>query len=124
MGERIKQLRLALGLTQQEFAEKLHVSRSNVATYEVGRSLPTPAVISLIISTFGVNDDWFNDGVGPMFQQSSRDTQIMEFVADAMKGESDNFKRRLLSVLSRLDEKGWVMLEKYLREIVGDSKED
>lgn len=124
MNDRIRRLRVDLGLTQQEFADRMHVSRNNVATYETGKSRPGSAAISLIVSTFGVNEDWLVNGVGPMYQSSSRDTQIMDFVARAMKGEDDNFKRRLLSVLSRLDEKGWVMLEKYLREIVGDSKED
>ena len=53
-----------------------------------------------------------------MFQDHSRDDQIMDFVASAMSGESDNFKRRLLSVLARLDEDHWELLERYLRELV------
>ena len=59
-----------------------------------------------------------------MFLDYSRDQQIMDFVADAMRGESDNFKRRLISVLARLDENEWAILEKRLREIIGDEKRD
>ena len=124
MRDRLKELRTQLGLTQQEFADALNIKRNTVANYEAGRNSPIDAVQSLICKTYNVNPEWLRDGVGPMFQEGSRDTQIMEFVANAMRGETDNFKRRLLSVLSRLDETGWVMLEKYLREIVGDSKED
>ena len=34
MQNRIKQIRKATGLTQQEFADRLGISRSNIATYE------------------------------------------------------------------------------------------
>ena len=48
MGERIKELRKALGLTQQEFADRIKVKRNTVATYEMGRTTPSDAAISLI----------------------------------------------------------------------------
>ena len=48
IGERLKKLRKALDLTQQEFSDKLKVSRSNIATYEVGKNNPADAVINLI----------------------------------------------------------------------------
>lgn len=38
MNERIKSLRKALGLTQQEFADKLGISRGNIGAYEVGKN--------------------------------------------------------------------------------------
>lgn len=131
MQERLKELRKALALTQQEFADKLHVSRSNIGCYESGKNQLSDAVIRLIINTFHVREEWLRTGVGPMFQPQSRDDQIMDFVSSAMAGESDNFKRRLLSVLARLDESHWELLEHYLRELVGpppdsptDSTED
>ena len=41
MNERIKQIRKLSNLTQQEFADKIKVKRNTVATYEMGRSIPT-----------------------------------------------------------------------------------
>ena len=38
MGERIKELRKVKGLTQQEFADRLGISRNNIATYETGKA--------------------------------------------------------------------------------------
>ena len=124
MENRLKELRKELGLTQQEFADRLRISRSNVATYEVGKSVPGEATIALIVHIFGVNEKWLRYGQGPMFSAVARDQQIMDFVANAMRGESDNFKRRLISVLARLDENEWAILEKRLREIIGDEKRD
>lgn len=62
MNTRIKLLRKKLGLTQEEFAQKLGVKRNTVATYEMGRSKPVDAVISLICKTFYVNKDWLING--------------------------------------------------------------
>lgn len=53
-----------------------------------------------------------------MFSAMARDQQIKEFIDSAMRGESDNFKRRLLSVLSRLSESEWIFLEEKLRELL------
>lgn len=40
IGARIKEAREELGLTQGEFAKKLHVSRSTICLYEKGLSMP------------------------------------------------------------------------------------
>ena len=67
MEERIKELRKALGFTQQECSEKIGVKRNTVAQYEMGRNPPTDTVITLICREFNVNEDWLRNGNGPMF---------------------------------------------------------
>ena len=57
MNERIKELRQALGLTQQVFADKAGTSRANIAGYETKKSVPSDAVISLICEKFNVNEN-------------------------------------------------------------------
>lgn len=118
MRDRIKILRKALGLNQTEFGNRLGMSRWAIVNIELDRAPIKPLLIDLICSTFGANKEWLVNGTGPMLADRSRDDQIMDFVADAMAGESDNFKRRLLSVLARLDEDHWELLERYLRELV------
>lgn len=130
MRDRIKILRKTLGLNQTEFGNRLGMSRWAIVNIELDRAPIKPLLIDLICSTFGANKEWLVSGTGPMLADHSRDDQIMDFVASAMSGESDNFKRRLLSVLARLDEDHWELLEHYLRELVAppesptDSTED
>lgn len=130
MGERLKLLRKTLGLNQTEFAARLGLTRGAIGNIEIGRAPLKPLLIDLICSTFGANKEWLVSGTGQMLADRSRDDQIMDFVASAMAGESDNFKRRLFSVLARLDEDHWELLERYLRELVAppeaptDSTED
>ena len=67
MNERIKQLRKALGFTQQEFAEHIGVKRNTVAQYEIGRNEPIDSVLNLICKEYNVNPDWLRNGSGEMF---------------------------------------------------------
>ena len=67
MTERIKELRKSLGLTQQEFADRIGVKRGAIANYEVGRNEPTVSVCSLICREFSVSEEWLRYGTGEMF---------------------------------------------------------
>ena len=40
IGKNIRAARVRRGLTQEELAERLHVSRQTVSNYETGRSRP------------------------------------------------------------------------------------
>ena len=73
MNERLKKIRKTLGLTQQEFADVLKISRGNIAAYEVNKNNPSDAVITLICREFDVNENWpvknhFSTGLLQLFQ--------------------------------------------------------
>lgn len=88
MNERIKKLRKALDLTQQEFADKIGMKRNTVANYETDRNKPSNSVISLICKAFDVNEDWLRTGEGEMF--GPRPTAALEMLAaehDLTNGE-------------------------------------
>jgi len=124
LGERIKQLRKALGLTQKEFGERIGVKPNTIGTYEIGRNEPIDAVASLICREFGVNENWFYTGVGEMFIQLSRSQEVTEFVGKILKGDNDNFKRRFVAVLAQLDEPEWQLIEKMVQKLSnGETKE-
>lgn len=110
MNERIKELRKALGLTQQEFAEKIGVKRNTIAQYEIGRNPPIDAVITSICREFHANEEWLRTGNGEMFQQRTQEEELAAFFGDVLSGEPD-FRRRLISALARLDESQWETLE-------------
>lgn len=120
MGERIKKLRKALGLTQQKFADKLGIKQNTVAQYEIGRNEPVDTVINLICREFNVNETWLRTGEGEMFVPISRDEQITDFVADILKNEDDSFKRRFVSMLSRLSEDEWAFIERKALELFAE----
>ena len=64
MNQRLKALRKRLGLTQQEFSNRLGIKRNTVATYEAGKSNPSDAAVLLICREFNVNENWLRTGEG------------------------------------------------------------
>lgn len=68
MNVRLKQIRKAHNLTQQEFADRLKIKRNTVATYETGKSNPSDAAVSLICREFNVREEWLRSGTGEMFK--------------------------------------------------------
>lgn len=67
MDKRLKQLRKALDLTQQEFADRLNIKRNTIANYETGRNEPVGSIFALICREFGVSEEWLRNGTGEMF---------------------------------------------------------
>lgn len=68
MKERLLALRKHLNLTQQQFAEKLNLSRGAIATQETN-SRPLPErLIADICREFNVSEEWLRNGNGPMFR--------------------------------------------------------
>ena len=66
MNNRLKIVRKKTGLNQNDFADALGISVSNISSYESGRRNPSDAFISLICSKYGINEEWLRDGTGNM----------------------------------------------------------
>jgi len=112
MNERIKQIRKALNLSQDDFGKKLGVTRGVITNIELNKTEPKPLFIKLICETFEVNEDWVVNGTGEMFVQKSRSDAIADFLADVLKEEDDSFKRRFVEMLASLSVEEWKLLEK------------
>ena len=123
MNERLKELRKNLGLTQQEFAERLGIKRNAVTNYEVGRNAPADMVVSLSCREFNVSETWLRTGEGEPFVQPSRDEAIETFCQETLRDEDDSFRRRFVAALAALDISDWEVLEKFVDLIERNKKE-
>lgn len=117
MNTRIKKLRKALDLTQQEFASRIGTSQNSLAGYEAGRRNPSSSVINNICKEFHVNEEWLRTGDGEMFRELSRDDEIAAFIETVMRDESAEFKRRLIAALAKLNDAGWDALEQFIEDM-------
>ncbi len=125
MNERIKQLRKALNLTQQEFADKIMVKRNTVATYEMGRSEPSDSAFSLICREFNVNPDWLRTGEGEMFVQLTDQQKLMKYTAMILKGEDSVVVaaiQALIVTYEQLDPASKATLEKIALQYIENLK--
>lgn len=120
MDERIKELRKALGFTQQQFADALGVKRNTISQYEIGRNAPIDAVISLICREFGVSETWLRNGEGEMFVPKSRNEELFEFLTKVAEGPKNDIRAKLLTVMSRLTDEQWELLADVARQLVDE----
>lgn len=81
MSQRIKRVRKALDLTQQAFADRLGMKQNTIATYEMGKTIPSEPTIKSICREFGVNEAWLRTGEGEMFIKAPN-TALEELAVD------------------------------------------
>ena len=122
MHNRIREVRKTLHMTQADFGAKIGVRGNTVTGYENGQRVPSDAVIVSICREFHVDEHWLRTGDGKMFTATTRDEEIMDFVADTMQDDKDNFRRRFLLALSRLPEERWADIEAFARQITAENK--
>lgn len=115
--DRIKQIRKAHDLTQQEFADRLNIKRGTIANYELGRNEPIDAVITLICREFGISEDWLRYGTGKMKPSASREEEMEALMRSVLKGNNEFIKAVTKALCSRT-EKELETLEKMLWDIV------
>ena len=99
MNERIKELRKVLKLTQQEFAESIKVKRNTVATYEMGRSIPSDSAIALICKTFNVNEEWLRSGAGGMFLKFPEEDETATYISLLLEDSQNPFADIVINIM-------------------------
>ena len=93
-GERIKEIRKALGLTLDKFGEKLGVKKQTVSRIENGINNVTEQMILSICREYKVNYDYFVDGDGDMFEdlpETTLDELCLEY-------DLDDLDRKILNI--------------------------
>ena len=124
--DRIKEVRKSVGLTQLEFADRLHMKRNSIANYEIGRNEPIDAVVALICREFGVNELWLRHGVGEMFQTKTREEEFDALISQLWRDDpgSESFKSRFIAAALRIGPDGWAAVEKFCRELVAENEKE
>lgn len=123
INERIRELRKSFGLSGEKFGERIGLKKVAISQIETGRSMPTEQTVLSICREFGVSEDWLRNGNGDMFIPMTRDEEIASFIGGVQSDVEDTFKKRLIAVLAKLDEKEWDLLEKMAEDIVNAKEE-
>lgn len=111
MKNRIRTIRKNAGMTQQQFAERLGISRNTVATYETSSRVPIDAVLVSICREFGVREEWLRTGQGDIYMELTPDLELSKWFGQILMEEESSFKRRFLLALTTLKEGEWKALE-------------
>lgn len=126
MNERVKQVRADLGLTQEQFANMIGLTRNYVARIEIGDREPSDRTIADICRVFGVSEVWLRTGVGEPFLPTSRKEEMTALFAELLNDRPEAFRTKLIATLLRFDPNGpeWELLERIYRGIQEEYEKD
>ena len=101
-GERVKEVRKALGLTLEKFGEKLGVKKNAISQIENGRNSLTDQMQKAICRECSVDYIWLTTGEGEMFVET--DDDFFERIDRIMAGENETRKNMFKALLYASDE--------------------
>jgi transcriptional regulator with XRE-family HTH domain len=78
LGEKLKKQRQSLGLTQQEVADHLHVSRQTISNWEVGRNFPDIPMIISISDYYQISLDELLKGDEQLMDKMKKDAELIK----------------------------------------------
>ena len=118
IGNRIKELRKHLNLSQRAFGEKIGVSRDVIKNMELELVETKEHFIKLISKEFNINEDWLKTGDGNMSLATPSDDELMFLFAEAAKAENEVLKNSILS-LKKLTNDELLFLIEMIKKIKG-----
>lgn len=121
MHKRIALIRKKKQYTQDDFADRLNLTKNFISLIETGKRDPSSRTINDICEKFDVNETWLRTGKGEMFQaadtESDIETDIAKLTVDLLTEPTGSFKRKLISALARLSDEQWKVLSEIADEI-------
>ena len=114
-GERVKEIRKALGLTLEKFGEKLGVGKTAISNIENGNRNLTEQMTKSICREFSVDYIWLTTGQGEMFVDS--DDDFIEKIDRIMAGE-DDARKNLFKFMLELSDGDIAALNKIMLQAV------
>lgn len=120
INKRLKQVRQSYGLTQQQFAESINVSRNYIGLIEIGQREPSDRTISDICREFNVNEKWLRTGEGSMFVPKSLYQEMGEIVQAASRVDPEKARKFFDYLLDGMTEADVILMYQVFRRTFPD----
>lgn len=117
MKDRIKELRRALDLTQDEFGGRIGITKSSISTMESGRSNPSEQTLRSMCREFGASYVWLTTGEGSMFENGGDDAALHVMVDRVMASENERVKQ-IFKNLGDFTEDDWRQVNAVLDKLL------
>lgn len=118
MNERLKLLRKTLGITLEEFGNKVGVTRSAIGRLEKGERKITEQMLLSICRIFKVNYYWLKDGIGDMFIGTPQ--TVVEEIAEEY--DLDDIDKKILEKYLELPKEKREVIKEYFKSIFIEEK--
>lgn len=114
MNTRIASIRKENNLSQQEFANRLGLTKNFISLLETGNREPSDRTISDICREFKVNEEWLIHGTGDKNINLSREEAVAELAEKILKNKPGSFVERAAMALAKADEEQLEAVERFL----------
>ncbi|HJA52383.1 MAG TPA: helix-turn-helix transcriptional regulator [Candidatus Massiliomicrobiota merdigallinarum] len=113
MDQRLKELRLALSLSQEELGKRIGITRAAISNLEKGTRNMSEQTIKSICREFNVSIAWLKEGKGDMF------TDLPETILDQLVEEYhlDYFDKELIKKYLDLTDSEREVIKKYIKSL-------
>lgn len=119
MNERISTVRKSLGLTQEEFASAIGLSKNFIWMIEKGGRTPSDRTIADICREFGVSEHWLRTGEGEMQIQMSEDDELTQIFTE-IGASDDELAKAAIRMYWHLSEKEKAVIHKMADNLVAE----
>lgn len=124
IAHRVRHIRKALNLTQEEFASQLGTKRESITAIEIGRVSPRGIFITAVCYKFNIREEWLRHGTGEMMLPPTHEKELAKFLGSLTDRTDQAFIRHFLTVLTRLTPADWHTLEKIATYLHEEQKKD
>lgn len=121
IADRIKAVRKALGLTQDEFSSRIAIKRNTLAVIETQKRATSELVIKSICREFGVNLDYLLHGEEPMF--APKDVTALDKIEQHLTGDNP-FVKAVFMELASLSDQEWEVMYKFMKKVIEDTQKE
>lgn len=119
--QRLKQLRLALHLSQENLGTALGITRSGVSSIESGSRKLSEKHIKLLLAAYpNINENWLRTGEGNMFQDN--DKSILGELTT--KFHLDNLDIKILEAYLKLPSQQRAVIKHFIAGIAAETVAD
>lgn len=129
INERFKKLRKTCGMTQEDWAKILGLSRSGVTDIEAGRRNVT-AQHMIMLSNWKekrVNIEWLKTGEGDMFLELPEEDEVATYVSELLEDDGTNplygLIKEIMHTYSQLSPKSQAVLCEFSEKLAKNLKE-
>lgn len=115
---RLRKVFLDSGESQTSIAKKTNVTSAYIWKILNNDDVrPRDLFIDSVCREFNINEEWLRTGNGEMLRRRSKSQEIGSFANDIMDLPDENFKKRFISALTKLNEDDWAVLMKIADEL-------
>lgn len=121
IGDRIKTVRSALGITQSEFSDRIGIKRNSISLIESGDRNTSEPVLRSISREFGVDYVWLKTGEGDMFETPTVEQDMLLF--HNLMNSGDEVAKALFRAYAKKFDGRWHLVREFLEGVLADAAE-